>query len=118
MNESVRSLAILAVLLAISGCDAGCSNDVVSTIRSPSGTGDIVVSNRSGGATTDCNAQVYIVHSGAAPVGAGNTLILNGTIPLKVQWLLQSKLSISALGSAEVFEQEQSVAGASVAYGK
>ena len=118
MKQSLRLLATLAIFLAISGCDGGCSNDVVSTMSSPYGTTDVVVFNRGCGATTDFNTQVSIVHPGAAPSGAGNTLILSGKVPLKIQWLAKSKLSISGLGSAKIFKQEQSVAGVSIAYGK
>jgi len=118
MKQALRLLVVLALSLVISGCDVGCSNEVVSSISSPSGTANVIVFNRGCGATTGFNTQVSIVHAGAAPVGAGNTLILNDTVPLKVQWLSESKLSISGLGSAQVFKQEQSVAGVSVAYGK
>jgi hypothetical protein len=118
MKQTLRLLAVFAVSLAMTGCDVGCSNDVVSSISSPSGDANVVVFNRGCGATTGFNTQVSIVHAGAAPVGSGNTLILNGTVLLKVQWLSESKLSISGLGSAQVFKQEQSVAGVSIAYGK
>ena len=119
MKQTLRLLVVLAIFLVISGCDVGCGNDVVSSIPSPSGTANVIVFNRGCGATTGFNTQVSIVHAGAAaPAGAGNTLILNGNVPLKVQWLSESKLSISGLGSAQVFKQEQSVAGVSIAYGK
>jgi len=118
MKQTLRLLVALAIFLVISGCDVGCSNDVVSSISSPSGDANVVVFSRSCGATTGFNTQVSIVHAGAAPVGSGNTLILNGAVPLKVQWLSASQLSISGLGAAKVFKQEQSVVGVSVAYGK
>ena len=76
MKQSVRSLANLAILLAISGCNVGCSKDAVSTICSPSGTTDVVVFNRICGATAGFNTQVSIVSSGAARVGAGDTLLV------------------------------------------
>jgi len=118
MNQTLRILFAIAVCLVVSGCDAGCDNEVISAVPSPSGAFDAVVFNRGCGATTGFNTQVSIVKAGTAPVGAGNTLVLSGKVPLQLQWLSASKLSISGLGSAKIFKQEQSAAGVSVAYGK
>jgi hypothetical protein len=118
MKQTLRILVAVAVCLVVSGCDAGCNNEGVSTITSPSGTLEAVVFNRGCGATTGFNTQVSIVKPGDEPVGAGNTLILDGKVPLQLHWLSASKLSISGLGSAKIFKQEQSAAGVSVAYRK
>ena len=118
MKRTLRLLAAIAMFAAVAGCDVGCGNEIVSSFSSPSHAISAVVFNRNCGATTGFNTQVSIVHGGAAPSGAGNTLILDGTIPLKLHWVSESELQITGLGSAKVFKQEQSVTGVSVAYGK
>jgi hypothetical protein len=118
MKQSLQLLVAIAMLAGVTGCDFGCGNEVVSSTSSPSHAVSAVVFNRNCGATTGFNTQVSIVRAGTAPSGAGNTLILDGTVPLKFLWVSESKLRITGLGSAKVFKQEQSVAGVSVAYGK
>ncbi|MBP1475333.1 hypothetical protein J7I44_13555 [Frateuria sp. MAH-13] len=118
MKQKLQLLAAVAMLAAITGCDIGCDDEVVSTVPSPSHAASAVVFNRNCGATTGLNTQVSLVRAGAAPSGGGNALILDGTVPLKLRWVSESRLLITGLGSAKIFKQEQSVAGVSVAYGK
>ena len=118
MKRTFQLLAAIAMLAAIAGCDIGCGNEIGSSVASPSHAISAVVFNRNCGATTGFNTQVSIVHGSAAPSGAGNTLILDGTVPLKLHWVSESELQITGMGSAKVFKQEQSVGGISVAYGK
>jgi hypothetical protein len=113
MKRILQLLVAIATLAAVAGCDFGCGDEVVSTTSSPSHAISAVVFNRNCGATTGFNTQVSIV-----PSGAGNTLILDGTVPLKFLWVSESKLLITGLGSAKVFKQERSVAGVSVVYGR
>ncbi|MEO5622054.1 MAG: hypothetical protein ABIO74_03365 [Dokdonella sp.] len=118
MKQALQLLVAIAMLAAVTGCDFGCGDEVVSRTSSLSQAVSAVVFNRNCGATTGFNTQVSIVRAGTAPSGAGNTLILDGTVPLKFLWVSDSKLQITGLGSAKVFKQEQLVAGVSVAYGK
>ena len=120
MKRTILLLAAFLFLATITGCGCGfgCDDEVTSSVSSPSHTISAVVFNRNCGATTGFNTQVSIVREGAALSGAGNTLILDGTVPLKLRWVPGSRLEITGLGSAKVFKQEQSVAGVSVAYGK
>jgi hypothetical protein len=118
MKHTTRLLVALLLLATITGCGFGCDDEVTSTLSSPSHTISAFVFNRNCGATTGFNTQVSLVREGAALSGAGNTLILDGTVPLKLRWVSGSRLEITGLGSAKVFKQEQSVAGVSVAYGK
>lgn len=84
MKQTLQLLVAVAVLAAVAGCDVGCDDEVVSTVASPSHTTSAVVFNRNCGATTGFNTQVSIVQAGASPSGAGNVLILDGTVPLKL----------------------------------
>jgi hypothetical protein len=51
------------------------------------------------------------------PDDGGNAVILDGSVPLKVQWRSDSALHLTGLGSAMVFEHGSSVAGVSISYG-
>ncbi|MEI7038349.1 hypothetical protein [Fulvimonas yonginensis] len=113
----MQLLLAMAMLATIAACDIGCGNEIVPRSASPSRAISAVVFNRHCGATTGLNTQVSIVRGSAAPSGAGNTLILEGTVPLKLRWVSESGLQITGLSSAKVFKQEQWVAGVSVAYG-
>jgi hypothetical protein len=117
MRPSLQLTAVLAVLTALSGCDS-CVNEISQTVASPSGKHKAVMFNRNCGATTGFNTQVSIISAtGTLPNNAGNTLIIDGTVPLHAQWHLDSALHLVGLGSAKVFKQESSVAGVSVSYG-
>jgi hypothetical protein len=118
MKQTLRLFVALITLAAVAGCDSDCGNEVVSSISSPSHAISAVIFNRDCGATTGFSTQVSIVQAGEAPSGGGNTLILGGTVPLKLRWVSESELLITGLGSARVFKQEQLVTGVSVAYGK
>ena len=73
--------------------------------------------NRNCGATTGFNTQVSIIAAtGSLPDDSGNTLILDGTVPLQVHWQSNSALHLSGLGSAEIFKQASSASGAAVSY--
>lgn len=109
----------LLFLTSLSGCGIDCDNEVISTVASPSGKLAAVVFNRGCGATTGFNTQVSILHAGATldPNDGGNVLILDGTVPLKIEWQSDSAVSISKLNRARVFKQENFVAGVSITYG-
>jgi hypothetical protein len=108
MTQFRAAIALLFVA-GISGCDLDCGNEVVATIPSSSGKAKAVVFNRNCGATTGFNTQVGVLAADAEPSGAGNTLILDGTVPLRIHWLSESTLSITGIGAARVFKQEHEV---------
>lgn len=118
MKQILQILVVIAMLVAVTGCDFGCDDEVVSSTSSPSRAISAVVFNRNCGATTGFNTQVSLLRAGTAPSGPGNTLILDGSVPLKFLWISESNLKITGLGSAKIFKQEQTVADVSVAYGK
>lgn len=76
-----------------------------------------VVFNRNCGATTGFNTQVSIISASAAlPDEGGNTLILGGAVPLKVEWRSDSMLQLYGLGPARLFKQQHAVTGVSIIY--
>ena len=117
MRHPLQLAAVFIALIAIAGCNS-CENEISQTVISPSGNLKAVVFNRNCGATTGFNTQVSIISAtGTLPDAGGNTLILDGSVPLQVQWRSESTLHLAGLGSAEVFKQDHSVAGVSVSYG-
>ncbi|MDR1276903.1 MAG: hypothetical protein LBL72_11080 [Candidatus Accumulibacter sp.] len=117
MRLSLQLIAVLAISTVLAGCNS-CENEISQTVASPSGKLKVVMFNRNCGATTGFNTQVSIISATATlPNNAGNTLIIDGTVPLRAQWHLDSALHLAGLGSAKVFKQENSVAGVSVSYG-
>jgi len=118
MRKLLPALILITVSMALSGCDP-CENEISQTIASPSGKLKAVVFNRDCGATTGFNTQVSIIPSSKTlPDDAGNTLILDGTVPLRVEWRSDSALHLSGLGAAKIFLQSPSVVGVSVSYSK
>lgn len=77
-----------------------------------------LVFNRNCGATTGFNTQVSIISASASlPREAGNTLIIDGEVPIKVEWRSDSVLQLNGLGAAKLYKQEHAVAGVSIGYG-
>ncbi|GAA4861143.1 hypothetical protein GCM10023332_11470 [Luteimonas vadosa] len=119
VRTSLLLPAVLVILTALAGCSSNpCVNEISQTATSPSGTLKAIVFHRNCGATTGFNTQVSIISvSGSLPDSAGNALIIDGSAPLQLQWRSESALHLAGLGSADIFKQEDSVAGVSVSYG-
>lgn len=115
--EGFLRLMILLLLPALSsGCDM-CGNEVLQSIASPSGMHKVEVFSRDCGATTDFSTQVSIISAdGRLPNESGNILVLDGTVPVRVQWRSDSKLTVAGLGTSQAFKQESSLAGVSIEY--
>lgn len=102
----------------LGGCGLVCENEISQTVRSPSGKMKAVVFNRSCGATVGLNTQVSVLPSDAAlPNDGGNLLIVDDTVPLKIEWQSDAKLSIEGQLNTQIFKQEASVRGVQVTYG-
>ena len=73
----VRTLVLNACLIAINGCSDGlCDNTEVGRYSAPNGKRDLVVFERSCGATTGFSTQASLVRPGQeSPAGAGNVFI-------------------------------------------
>ena len=119
MRKFLVLLAAVLLTATASGCGDMCSNKPVATIPSPSGKTKAVVFHRTCGKTTDANTQVAVIpaYSDLANI-PGNALILGGEANLQVRWVSDSSLSISGLGSAQVFKQQAQAADVAIAYTK
>ena len=60
--------------------------------------------------------QVSVLKGGATLSGAGNALILDGTVKLKIYWLSESILSISGADQAKTFKKKMSIDGVMIIY--
>src|SRR5574344_2251580 len=118
MRRSRQLIALFFCLSALGGCGDMCGNEISQTVSSPSGSLKAVVFNRNCGATTGFNTQVSgLSAADTRQNDSGNTLILDGSGPLQVQWHSDSALQLSGLSTAKVFKQGRSIAGVSVSYG-
>lgn len=119
MKSFLALVAALLIGISVPGCGEMCSNEPVATIPSPSGKTKAVVFHRNCGATTDPNTQVAVIPAyGDLANIPGNALILGGDVPLEVRWVSDSWLSISGLGTARVFKQQESVANVTIAFAR
>jgi len=119
MKSALKLFVFFSIAFGVGGCDVGCENKVMASAGSPDGSKNVLVFSRGCGATTGFNTQVSVAPKGVPiPAGAGNTLILEGTVPLTIVWLSESAISIAGLGSSHVYKQEASVAGVSITYEK
>lgn len=76
-----------------------------------------VVFNRACGATVGFNTQVSLLPAGAAlPNDGGNVLIVEDSVPLKIEWESDEMLRITGQFDTQIFKQEASVSGVRVAY--
>ena len=112
-----KVIATLFLVSLVAGCsDFGCGNEVATRTTSPTAELDVVVYNRNCGATTGFNTQVSIVPSGQDPKGSGSALVLDGTVPLRVNWASETALTLSGLGSARVFHKAEQSKGVAISY--
>lgn len=116
MKNTLRFFVLLTLSVVVSACDP-CGNEVSQTVISPSGKLKAVVFNRNCGATTGFNTQVSIIPAKESlPGDGGNTLILGGSVPLKIEWRTDAELHLSGFRAARVFRQSHAAAGVSVSY--
>lgn len=106
----------LAALLVGCGAERGCANEVSVRVPSPSRSVDAVVFMRDCGATTGFSTQLSVVPARGQPVDGGNTLVLEGRVPLRLKWRSDTQLVVSGIGSARVFHQAIVEGGISISY--
>ena len=107
----------VGTLVALHGCDVGCGNEVGSTFESPRGDHIAVVFSRNCGATTGFNTQLSVLARGeATPSQAGNALIADGKLPLKVRWTSESELVVTGYQGAKLVKQEKLANGVTISY--
>ena len=110
------SSALVIPFLMLAGCGEPCSNDVLSSVSSPTGRLRAVVFSRECGATVGVNTQVSVVTGTAQPIDGGNVIILKGKVPLRVRWQSESELIVTGAGSTEEFKREAVVGGVRIRY--
>lgn len=111
------TLALLATAALIAGCAPICENEVSAAVRSPSGKLKAVVFNRGCGATVGFNTQVSVLSAESAlPDDKGNVLIVDGRVPLALDWKSDGSLQIAGTLSSHIFKQESVVAGVRITY--
>ena len=107
----------IGILVALNGCDAGCGNEVASTIKSPRGGHVAVIFNRNCGATTGFNTQISVLAKGdELPNQGGNAFIADGSLVLRVRWVSESELVVTGFQGAKIFKQEKLAGRVSVSY--
>jgi hypothetical protein len=113
-----RRVCMTVAMMLLGGCGLVCENEISQTVRSPSGKTKAVVFNRGCGATVGLNTQVSVLPSDAAlPNDGGNLLIVDGTVPLKIEWQSDAELSVKGQLNTPIFKQEASVTGVHITYG-
>jgi hypothetical protein len=76
-----------------------------------------VIFERSCGATTGFNTQVSIVDADdEIPNDGGNAIIVDDVVPLNINWISDSELSIAGRHKTKVFKQETTVNGVRIRY--
>jgi hypothetical protein len=112
-----RYIFTTVVFLLLGGCGSTCENEISQTVFSPSAKRYAVVFNRGCGATVGFNTQVSILPAGiAVPDESGNVLIVDGSIPLKIEWESDEMMQITGNIDTQIFKQEMSISGVRVAY--
>ncbi len=131
---SLAALVVLVggALLLIAGwgdgLGGGCGNTVVKTARSPDGQLDVVLFERSCGATTGFSTQISIVPAGDLPDGGGNVFVTDddsgaddrgewGGVWADVFWLSDRRLHIDHAPSAGVLKSSPRFGDVTITYG-
>ena len=92
-----KPFPLVILVVAIAGCSDLCGNDVLIRHSSPSGEYEVVVFQRSCGATTPFSIQGSIIRSGAQlPNKSGNLFVVDsGLRQPSVKWIDDSALKLS-----------------------
>jgi len=117
----------MTAALVLSGCADACQNTILSSTASPDGERHAVLFMRDCGATTDFSTQASILRDEALPTGAGNLFIADGgsaSAPptdhggpwAEVVWQGPRRLLVRYDSMAEVYKQQDQVAGVTVTY--
>jgi hypothetical protein len=117
VDGAVRHLFLTIGWSLLGGCGAICENEISQTVVSPSGNMKAVVFNRGCGATVDFNTQVSLLPASARlPNNGGNVLIVDDTVPLKIEWESDAVVRITGQLDTQILKQEAAVSGVQVAY--
>lgn len=123
MASRVVVLMLTVTSVMVASCDgaadllAGCGNEVVRSVISPSGSKTAIAFVRDCGATTGYSTQVSVVHGRKSEVtGSGNVLIVEGRPELEMRWTSDSEILVSRPGPGRIFKQEEQLSGTTIKY--
>jgi len=114
--------------IALTACDAGCSNQTIRTVISPDKATKAILFERDCGATTDFTSQLSIFKMGATISGEGGNAFVADTNhgktkdtdwhgpSLEIRWLDSHHLEVLYDSHARVFKKESSVGDVSIDY--
>jgi hypothetical protein len=117
--NAIRVAAGFVVLAVLTSCSDLCSNEIVQSVASPSGSLKAVVFTRDCGATTGISTQVSILGSGRSlPNEGGNAFIIGDIAPVVLEWKSDAALLVSGFGGHKAFKQGTAVSGVTITYAK
>ncbi|WP_260926936.1 hypothetical protein [Novosphingobium sp. 9] len=127
MYSGMRSLAIAAALLLVTGCSDDCSDTPIKIVDSPDGLHSAVLFQRDCGATTGFSTQVSVVPSRQTPLHAGNAFRADddhGAAALgpwggswaQIQWLATDHLLVRYAAKSRIFKRADHVDGVRITY--
>ncbi len=121
-----RLLSILPLLALLNGCSDLCENEGHRSVRSPDGSLEAVLFQRSCGATTGFSTQIAVVAEGMLPSEEGNAFIADqgeaehraawGGPWAEAVWLTPKHLLIKHDRKARLFKTEAQVEGVGITY--
>ena len=95
----LRFILIMCCLISVAcGIGIPCDNEIKQELVSPDGRYTATAFIRDCGATTDFSPQVYLRQTGAKMAATGNVFIGNHSNEIKIRWLSENELEISAPG--------------------
>jgi hypothetical protein len=121
----MTSAAALVAALVLAGCSDPCGNTVASRATSPDGRHEVVVFERTCGATTGTSVQVSLVDPSEEPRGAGNVFRGEGepsrpdakaAPAVEARWASSSELVVRYGSALRIFAREPDVRGVRIVY--
>jgi hypothetical protein len=126
MPKIVYFSSLLTTLLFAPACQAGCRNEIINRVKSPTGIYAAAIFERNCGATSGNNIQVSIFRNDDATDGPGNTFVIDypseyyqqgRPLPaVKLRWNNESSATIEYSSGARIFTQANMIQGVSVSY--
>lgn len=117
LDKGLRAIAALSVAaVVLGGCGDTCSNDLISSVPSPSGHVRAVVFSRECGATVGSNIQVSLVDGTEQPEGSGNVAVFKDNVALRLRWQSETELIVAGAAATEPFKREVVVGAVRIRY--
>jgi hypothetical protein len=122
-----KLLAVLPLLLSLSGCGVLCTNQTVTSLQSPDGKHRAILFMRECGATTDYTTQVSVVASAWPFHDIGNVFIADGYDRdvkrgswggpwAEISWVSSQQLLVTYDAHSRIFTQNATAHGVRITY--